>query len=364
MNFNQRATTLLQLPISPITWDGILKECDRLEAEFLHIPSEYKWALDYKRFQVERERGNNSVALFYLKSAIATMPYNNDIQGDYKSLVKKTSGIKNFAMIVTSKKNEEKALRLAAQFDHANVEYMIVSGGDTQSINHVRALQVDVSDRYESTPQKVAAAFTWVYENIGTNVGVLKVSDEMIVQDGTKLRQTLNRFYVDNVYAGVPMANLGHDRCLHWGLCTSQDLNQRVYGRPVLRAWAAGGAYYLGPKPLEKIVLSLLKFPGLFEGEYYEDKLMGDVLVFEGENLSECKSYAEFGLFLPGALAAQPTATKQTSPAAAAPTLTIPAVAPAAAPAKASVPAPAAPKAEASGQKQSNPLKLSEWNSR
>ncbi|WP_155835083.1 hypothetical protein [Herbaspirillum sp. RV1423] len=352
MDFNQRVITLLQLPVSPLTWDSLLKECDRLETDFLHIPSGYKWTLDYKRFQVEQARGNNSQAIWHLKSAIAAMPYNGDILGDYKELVKKTSGIKNLVLIITSKKNEAKALRLAAQFDQANIEYMIVSGADTSSIEHVRALQVDISDRYEAIPQKVAAAFTWVYENIGNNVGVLKVDDEMMLQDADKLRQSLDQLVRENVYAGVPSASLEHDRCMHWGLCLDQDLNRRVYGRPVLRAWASGGAYYLGPKPLEKVVLSLLRFPGLFEGEYYEDKLIGDVLVFEGEALNERKGYADFGLTLPGAAPAPLAENKAVPPA---PGLTIPVAAPVSAP---------IPEPVSASQKNSNALKISEWNSR
>ncbi|WP_157137910.1 hypothetical protein [Herbaspirillum lusitanum] len=306
MNFNQRATTLLQLPIAPLTWDSILKECDRLEADFLHIPSAYKWSLDYKRFQVEHARGNHSMSVRYLKSAISTAPYNNEILGDYKELVKKTSGIKKLTLIIASKKNEVQALKLAAQFDQANIEYMIVSGSDAPSIGHVRALQVDASDRYESRPQKVAAAFTWAYENIGNNVGIMKVDDEMVLQDGEKLRQRLAQFIDENTYVGVPSASLSHDRCLHWGLCHDQDLNRRVYGRPVLRPWASGEAYYLGPQAVEKLVLSLLRFPGLFEGEYYEDKLVGDVLLFENTDLTEMKDVNEFGLSWPGAVEASP----------------------------------------------------------
>jgi len=296
MTFNQRATTLLQLPLSPLTWDGILKECDRIEQEFLQIPSGYKWALDYKRFQVEEARGNNSAALTHLKAAIATMPYNSDIIGDYKALVKKTSGVKNLVLLITSKKNEAKALRLAAQFDNANIEYVIVSGSDTLSIKHVRALQVDAPDNYEGAPRKVAAALTWVYENIGTNVGVLKVEDGMSLRDAAKLRQELTTLARDNGYVGVRSANLDHDRCLHWGQCNDTRLNRSVYGKPVLRPWANGAAYYLGAGPLEKVVLALTRFPGLFDGEYYEDKLVGDVLVFEGVEPKFINTYDDFGL--------------------------------------------------------------------
>jgi len=296
MTFNQRATTLLQLPLSPLTWDGILKECDRLETEFLQIPSAYKWALDYKRFQVEQARGNNSASLAWLKSAMATMPYNGDIIGDYKNAVQKESGVKSIVMIVSSKKHEAKALRLAAQFDNANIEYMIVSGADTPSIKHVRGLQVDASDSYEGTPRKVAAALTWVYENIGSNVGVLKVEDRMVLREPDKLRHSLAVLAQENGYAGVRSANLDHDRCRHWGECKDPVLNRRVYGKPVLRPWANGSAYYLGAGPLEKVVLALIRFPGLFDGEYYEDKLVGDALVFEGVEPKFVNSYADFGL--------------------------------------------------------------------
>jgi hypothetical protein len=296
MTFNQRATTLLQLPLSPLTWDGILKECDRLEQEFMQIPSGYKWALDYKRFQVEQARSNNSAALGHLKTAIAAMPYNSDIIGDYKELVKKTSGVNSLVLIISSKKSEAKAQRLAAQFDNANIEYMIVSGSDTSSIKHVRALQVDAPDSYEGTPRKVAAALTWVYENIGNNVGVLKVEDGMSLRDVAKLRQELTTLARDNGYVGVRSANLDHDRCLHWGKCNDAKLNHSVYGKPVLRPWANGAAYYLGAGPLEKVVLALTRFPGLFDGEYYEDKLVGDVLVFEGVEPKFINNYDEFGL--------------------------------------------------------------------
>ncbi|WP_343583256.1 hypothetical protein [Herbaspirillum sp.] len=357
MTFNERVTNLLQMPLSPITWDSILRECDRLEQDFPHIHSAYKWTLDYRRFQVEQERGNNSAAIWHLKAAIAVMPYNGELVEDYRTLVKKEAGIHSLVLIVTSKVNEAKALRLAAQFDQADVDYMIVSGADTPSIAHPRALQVEVSDRYESTPQKVAAAFAWVYENIGANVGVLKVDDGMVLQDGAKLRASLERLASEGGYAGVSSGGTEHDRCWHWGLCLSQDLNKRVYGRPVLRPWAAGGAYYLGARALEKAILSLMRFPGLFEGEYYEDKLIGDVLVFEGEQLNDVGGYAAFGLSEAAAGVPAPVAA---APAPAAPAMTI--APPAAVNPPAPAPAPAAPASVS--QKGGAVLKLSEWNSR
>jgi len=43
-------------------------------------------------------------------------------------------------------------------------------------------------------------------------------------------------------------------------------------------------------------VLALTRFPGLFDGEYYEDKLVGDVLVFEGVEPKFINNYDDFGL--------------------------------------------------------------------
>lgn len=296
MTFNQRTVALLQLPISSITSDGILKECDRLEATFPHISSSFKWALDYKRFQVEHVRGNHDAALAHLKAAIATTPYNNELIGDYRKLVEKTAAISNLVVVVTSKAGEARALRLANQFDQADVQYVIISGDDAPSIAHVRAVQVAAPDCHEAVPRKVAAAFSWVRENIGSNVGVLKVNDDVVLEDGRQLAATLRHMATEGGYAGSPVNGLAHDRCLHWGLCLNQELNRRVYGRPVLRPWASGEAYYLGPRALDKVVLALMRFPGLFEGEYYEDKLVGDVLVFEGEDLVKLTGPGDFGL--------------------------------------------------------------------
>lgn len=300
MTFNQRTVALLQLPISSMTSDGILKECDRLEAAFPHISSLFRWTLDYKRFQVEHARGNHGAALAHLKAAIAIAPYNDELIDDYRKLVEKTAGISNLAVIVTSKAAETRALRLADRFDRTDVQYVIVSGDDTPSIAHVRAVQVAAPDCHEAVPRKVAAAFAWVRENIGSNVGVLKVSDDVVLADERQLAVGLQRLADEGGYAGLPVGGLEHDRCLHWGRCLDQELNRRAYGRPVLRPWAAGAAYYLGPRALDKVVLALIRFPGLFEGEYYEDKLIGDVLAIEGEDLATLAGLGDFGLAAAG----------------------------------------------------------------
>jgi len=299
MNCNQRIMELLQAVATPFSADYVLQECRNLEAEFPHIPSQFKWTLDYKRFQVELNRGNMAAAIKHLKSAIVLAPYNQEILGDYKVLfASKTSPFRNVMLLISCKKYEQKALQLARQFDAANIEYLIVSGNDTPPITHARALQVDAPDNYESLPLKVVAALTWITENMGTNVGVLKVDDDQTLFDPVRLRTITDRLYDADAYAGVPVSGVTHDRNWHWNKCQNKALNKISYGRPYLRAWAMGGAYYLAPGPLNKLVISLTRFPGLLESEYYEDKLVGDTLVMENVELTELSAYEDFGLSL------------------------------------------------------------------
>lgn len=299
MSFHQRIAALLQTVVTPFSMDYILQECGQVIRDYAHIPSHFKWAIDYKCFQVELNRGDMSAALKHLKTALVLAPYNNDILNDYKNFfADKTSVLRHIVLLVSCKKYEHKALQLAHQFDDAHLDYLIISGNDTAPIPHPRALQVTAPDNYEGLPRKMVAAYTWVLENMGSNVGVLKVDDDQTLCDAIKLKMTVERLYHDDAYAGVPVSGVTHDRNWHWNKCQNSALNHLSYGRPFLRQWAMGGAYYLGPGPLAKLVFALMRFPGLLESEYYEDKLVGDTLVFENVELTSLTAYEDFGLTL------------------------------------------------------------------
>jgi len=297
MNFNERTTALLHAPLSPLTWDSMWRECQAIEDDNPYIPSGYLWVLEYKRYKIEMERGNSWQATRHLRKAIALTPYADELVREYVRLCRKESAIQTLALIVTCKKNEAKALELARHFDASQIEYAIITGSDTAAIVHPRAVQVDTPDNYESLGRKVAAGCCWVYEHLSPQIGVLKVSDDMLVENPATLARALAHLKQQNVYAGIP-ATMGieHDRCRHWGKCEDEELNHRTYSRPYYRAWADGNAYFLAPGPLEKLVLSLIRFPAQFDGEYYEDKLVGDVLMFEGVSLNGFEDYAEIGM--------------------------------------------------------------------
>jgi hypothetical protein len=158
-------------------------------------------------------------------------------------------------------------------------------------------VRVAVPDNYESLARKTIAGLTWIYENLGSEVGVLRLSPRMAVADPVTLHSTLQQWRRQETYAGVPM-QMGneHDRCRHWGKCEDPVLNATPYARPYYRTWAEDNAYFLAPVPLEKIVLSFARFPAQFDGEYYEDKLIGDTLMFEGVNLQAQGTYTDMGL--------------------------------------------------------------------
>lgn len=299
MSFENPLVALLETNVTPYSADYVMRQCDRIEQEFAQIPSAYRWTLHYKRFQVEAAAGNMQPALRHLKAAIELAPYNQDLLEDYRShFASKKAAISQLMLLISCKKYEQKARHLAAQFDAAGLDYLIISGNDTAPIMHPRALQVDAPDNYESLPLKVGAACIWVLENLGDNVGVLKVDDDQNLFDPQRLKNIIERLRQADAYAGVPVSGTTHDRNWHWNKCQDKALNRVTYGKPFLRHWAMGGAYYLAPGPLARLASSLIRFPGLYESEYYEDKMVGDALFFEGVNLTPLKAYEEFGLRL------------------------------------------------------------------
>lgn len=296
MNFRNQILALLDVAVTPLSATGMMAECASIERANPYIPSDFKWILDYKRFQAEQARGAPAAALRHLKTAIALAPYRDELQVLYRNQVEKSPTTTSLALIVSCKRYQDNAIRLAQQLDAAGFPYLIVTGADTAPIEHPRAFQVEAPDSYEGLPLKVTAALQWIYENVGAHVGVLKLDDDQTLVDPARLLEATNLLKEGDAYAGFPVTSLTHDRNWHWNKCQDPVLNRRSYGKPFLRPWARGGAYYLGAGPLEKFVFSTMRFPGLLEGEYYEDKLVGDVLGFENVPLVQLESERDFGL--------------------------------------------------------------------
>ncbi len=296
MNFNERASALLYAPVSPLTWDSTLRECISIEADNPYIPSGFLWILEYKRYQIASARGDRQLALTHLRTAISLVPYEERLQGEYLSLCQKTPPVSLLAMIVVEKDDTTRAIELASQLEQAGLDYILLCGAGT-SIHHARAVRVCVPENYESRARKTVAGLIWILENIGSGVGVLRLSDTLSVVDSAILVDSIRQWHEKGIYAGVPMTmGSEHDRCRHWGLCEDPVLNTLPYARPYYRTWAEEDAYFIPPMALEKLVMNLTRFPAQFDGEYYEDKLVGDTLMFEGIELSVQESLATMGL--------------------------------------------------------------------
>lgn len=147
-----------------------------------------------------------------------------------------------------------------------------------------QVLTLPVSDSYEGLPVKVFEANVF-FNAIGGGVGVIKIDDDLVpVPDFTLDLQTVLTSFAAADYQGRPVSTLYHDRLWHFGKC--QGPVPSVYGKPVKAAWARGALYYLSPAALEKLVQDYLRFPGVLDGELYEDKAVGNVLFDNGIKLS------------------------------------------------------------------------------
>ncbi len=297
MDYVPRITALMQLTLSPQTWDGVLHECTAIEADNPYIPSGYLWVIEYKRYQIALAKGFVFQAIAHLKTVIGLVPYDDQMVEEYVRLCQRESDIDCLVLIMASKSNELHALELAKNLDEMDIPYAIVTGTKSEAILHPRAVQVDVPDNYENLGRKVIAAYTWVYENLSPDMAILQIKDTMQIDSREQFLHALAQLKQKNAYVGLPVEmELEFDRCYHWGKCADPELNSKVYDRPYYGSWAQGDAYYLSSGLMAKLVLSMIRFPALFEGEYFADKLIGDTLIFEGIALSPITNYAEMGL--------------------------------------------------------------------
>lgn len=298
MDFNQRISALLQLQLSPLNWDSTLKECDSIEADNLYIPSGFLWGVEYMRYQIELARSNRKAAAHHLKLAIEQNPYSDQLLQFYQQLQPAASpDVAPFAALIVAEGLPAPALALAERLHAAGIEYAILADAQASLQSHSRVIRVDTPAGYENQARKVVAGMTWLHENISPNLGVLRIGQEMLLQDPQRLLERLRLMAAGEVYAGVTTTDgIQHDRCRHWGRCADEALNRRVYNKPFYRAWAAEDAYFLGAAAVRKLVLSMIRFPARFDGEYYEDKLIGDIMLFEGIELTGWQDYADLGL--------------------------------------------------------------------
>jgi GT2 family glycosyltransferase/2-polyprenyl-3-methyl-5-hydroxy-6-metoxy-1,4-benzoquinol methylase len=133
---------------------------------------------------------------------------------------------------------------------------------------------VPVADTYEALPAKVLAAIDAIVRRHG-RVAIFKLDDDCVL-DAAFSPAAVATLAARVDYAGVPVGDATHDRCWHIG--KTADATLGPYARRFHGAWARGGAYLLGARAVDTIHREWALFPGEFDGEHFEDKMVGDFL--------------------------------------------------------------------------------------
>jgi hypothetical protein len=128
-------------------------------------------------------------------------------------------------------------------------------------------------ERYENG---VLMEFYTLLASLG-DCGVLKLDDDTsIASSAAREESRVRSLFSTGDYLGKPVEDILHDRIWHHGKCMRPV--PFIYGKPVKAHWARGALYYLSAYALGTLARHYLRFPGVIEGELYEDKAVSDIL--------------------------------------------------------------------------------------
>lgn len=212
------------------------------------------------------------------------------ILGGWESLEPATTPV---FMIISCEKYLGKARLLRTRLTERGALAWIVTGDHAAHVPrwHDEGCVVPAADTYEALPLKVAKGVEAMVERYGP-CSVVKIDDDCVLTGAFSVK-TFAEVGTAHDYAGVPCSDPMHDRLWHHGK-TSRPMG--VYTRRFHGAWARGACYLLGPLATALIAREVLRFPGEFACEYYEDKAVGDFLRGQGVKLSALSSDAQWGI--------------------------------------------------------------------
>ena len=137
-------------------------------------------------------------------------------------------------------------------------------------------LTLAIDDTYEGVPLKMMELFVTIAA-LQDGCGILKIDDDTRVAPNAMMEPSqIPLLFGMADYMGVAVQGPMHDRMWHAGKCTQPAPD--AYGKPMRAAWARGALYALSGTALQRLAQYYMRFPGLLEGETYEDKAVGDFL--------------------------------------------------------------------------------------
>jgi hypothetical protein len=182
------------------------------------------------------------------------------------------AGVLQVTLIISCEKYWSKAEALLREIRVRLAPVFVVIGDPSIHVAqfHGEVLKVPCPDNYESLPHKVIEALIAVRSEFGS-VAVLKIDD-----DTSSVGEGGPRSLEGMEYAGHAIGDPKFDRAWHIGKCESGSVPP--YGMRFRGRWASGPTYWLSARAVDALVREFLLYPGLTEGEWFEDKLVGDTL--------------------------------------------------------------------------------------
>ena len=176
--------------------------------------------------------------------------------------------VKIVYMIFTCDNNKYKSRynSLINRLKNMNINYLLIKGNKPYNKLQKNELYLNVEECWENLSKKLYHGLNYIY-NWTEYSHVYKVDDDFNFTN--KLPDYSNYDY----YGNKLITNI--NRKYHFGKCKNKNLNTKIYEKPFINEYAAGGHGYILSREAIKI---LLDNKDLMYNEIYEDKAVGDIL--------------------------------------------------------------------------------------
>ncbi|MGK7919729.1 MAG: tetratricopeptide repeat protein [Trichodesmium sp.] len=190
-------------------------------------------------------------------------------------------------MIISCKKNIDKIQTLREKlYQKINLPYCFIIGEPeltTEWKNEGDILYVKSPDNYESLPLKVVQALKYFHCCCNFQ-GVLKLDDDTWIKDIPRFLELIDWLSTESTHNYIGNT-IGYSigRSWHFSKCESKSIDKTPYDLPFVARWCDGGSgYFLSRKSLNILSEYMMKYPGCFRGELYEDVLVAKILYLNG----------------------------------------------------------------------------------
>ena len=203
----------------------------------------------------------------------------------YQNQLLKSGYCPKIIILITSCKVNFKRIEflrntLCKEFDSSYFSYYFLIGHEKRSLIVDDILYLNCKDDYMNLPKKVYEGFKYVNDNFIYDY-IYKIDDDIILNP----YRLFEINFMNKDYYGKPTGGINYDRKWHYKYDKTKDDTSYYYG-----LWFGGGfTYFLSFRSVNIILLN----PYFFLDYIYEDKCVGDTLLFFG-NINNVNQYNNF----------------------------------------------------------------------